>query len=101
MEIICKSDGGRLTAFLNGEIDHHNSEAVRTKIDIDIEKYHPEELILDFKDVTFMDSSGIGLVIGRCKVMKSIGGRVIIDNAAVQTKKVMKLAGLDMLTTIC
>ncbi len=101
MEITLKEDEGRLSIFLSGELDHHNAAGVRTEIDAAIEKKRPEELILDFGGISFMDSSGIGLVIGRCKLMKCIGGRVIVSGTNEQTKKVMKLAGLDMLTTIC
>ena len=92
---------GRVTAHLSGEIDHHCIEGMRTEIDNSIEVNHPEELVLDFGEVTFMDSSGIGLVMGRYKIIKENGGRLIIENAPVQIKKVMKLAGLDMLAAIC
>lgn len=101
MGITIKEDGGRITAALSGEIDHHNAPMLRSEIDNAVERLRPEELILDFAEVSFMDSSGIGLVIGRCKLMKNIGGRVTVTNTESSIKKVMKLAGLDMLTTIC
>ncbi len=101
MGISVKEEEGRVVALLNGEIDHHNAPLLRSEIDGAVERLRPEELVLDFADVSFMDSSGIGLVIGRCKLMKNIGGRVTVSNTSVQIKKVMKLAGLDMLTTIC
>lgn len=101
MGISIKEDGGRITAALSGEIDHHNAPMLRSEIDNAVERLRPEELILDFAEVSFMDSSGIGLVIGRCKLMKNIGGRVTVTNTESSIKKVMKLAGLDMLTTIC
>ena len=101
MGISVKEDEGRVTALLSGEIDHHNAPLLRAEIDNALERLRPEELVLDFGEVSFMDSSGIGLVIGRCKLMKDIGGRVMINNAGNSIKKVMKLAGLDMLTTIC
>ena len=53
-----------------------------------------------YKQVTFMDSSGIGLVMGRYKAMKTVGGRVVIENTSIQIKKVMRLAGLDRLAVI-
>lgn len=101
MGISIKEDGGRITAALSGEIDHHNAPMLRSEIDNAVERLRPEELILDFAEVSFMDSSGIGLVIGRCKLMKNIGGRVTVTNTESSIKKVMKIAGLDMLTTIC
>ena len=59
----------------------------------------PEILVLDFKDVTFMDSSGIGLVMGRYKLMQSMDGELRIQNVSSHMKKVMRLAGLDKLAT--
>lgn len=101
MAISIKEEGGRITAAMSGEIDHHNAPMLRSEIDNAVERLRPEELVLDFAEVSFMDSSGIGLVIGRCKLMKNIGGRVTVTNADNSIKKVMRLAGLDMLTTIC
>lgn len=88
------------TAFLSGEIDHHNAAYIRDKIDMTVTKLMPKELCLDFMSVTFMDSSGIGLVMGRYRLMQSLGGRVKVKNVNEQTMKVMKLAGLDMLAKI-
>lgn len=101
MGINVTEEEGRVTALLSGEIDHHNAPELRTEIDNALERVRPEELVIDFGEVTFMDSSGIGLVMGRCRLMKDMGGRVIVNNTPAQIKKVMKLAGLDMLTTIC
>ncbi len=86
-----------ITAFLEGEIDHHSASVIRYEIDAAVEKVNPEVLILDFKDVTFMDSSGIGLVMGRYKIMKPIGGELHVSNTSPHIYKVMKLAGLDRL----
>ncbi|MBE6799454.1 MAG: STAS domain-containing protein [Ruminococcaceae bacterium] len=90
-------NGEVLTAFLDGEIDHHSASVMRSEIDSAVEKNMPTMLILDFRDVTFMDSSGIGLVMGRYKVLKPIGGELHITNASPHIHKVMKLAGLDRL----
>ena len=60
---------GRVTAYLEGEIDHHNAAALRECIDEAVEKHRPETLRIDFGGVSFMDSSGVGLVIGRTSVM--------------------------------
>ncbi|MEG2813686.1 MAG: anti-sigma factor antagonist [Oscillospiraceae bacterium] len=86
-----------LTALVSGEIDHHSSREIREQIDKEIEFNKSKKLIIDFKDVTFMDSSGIGLIMGRYKLMKSFDGDVFIANCSFQMKKVMKLAGLDKL----
>lgn len=89
-----------LTAYLSGELDHHNAKSIRDEIDQSIEKHKPASLVLDFKNVTFMDSSGIGLVMGRYRAMQLSGGKVTVKNATLHIRKVMRLAGLDRLATI-
>lgn len=100
MPVIIEIENNSVTAKLQGEIDHHNAPSLRSDIDLAAEKHHPEELILDFGEVTFMDSSGIGLVMGRYKTVRTFGGKVIIRNAPAQIKKVMRLAGMDRLAEI-
>lgn len=87
-------------AFIDGEIDHHCAPAIRNEIDMAVENCHPENLIIDFGEVTFMDSSGIGLVMGRYQVMKNLGGKVCLENTPLHIKKVMRLAGLDRFASI-
>lgn len=89
-----------LTACLIGEIDHHSAKAIREEIDEAAGRARPERLMLDFRDVTFMDSSGIGLVMGRYAMMRELGGELLIDNMPAHIKKVMKLAGLEKLANI-
>ena len=68
MNVTLESSGNLLIAYLFGEIDHHTAVAVRSQIDSAIQDKLPGHLILDFKNVTFMDSSGIGLVMGRYRL---------------------------------
>jgi len=89
-----------VTVYLSGELDHHNAKEVRERIDRSIESNSPKLLVLDFKNVGFMDSSGIGLVMGRYKLMQVFGGVVKVVNAPMYIKKVMKLSGLDRLAEI-
>ena len=86
-----------VTAYLSGEIDHHSAVKLRKKIDESIIQSHAHRLNLDFSLVTFMDSSGIGLVMGRFRLMKENGGTVTLQNLPASIRKVMKLAGLDKL----
>ena len=86
-----------LTATLEGEIDHHSSQYLRNRIDEAVEATHPKRLTMDFSQVSFMDSSGIGLVMGRYQLMKSLGGEVQVASLPAYLAKVMKLAGLDKL----
>ncbi|MBQ3501838.1 MAG: anti-sigma factor antagonist [Oscillospiraceae bacterium] len=90
-------DEKSVTAYISGEIDHHNAVNLRNEIDEAVENSYPELLILDFGGVTFMDSSGIGLVMGRFKLMKNLSGKMMIENAPAMIKKVMRMAGIEKL----
>lgn len=88
---------GVLMCRLTGEIDHHSARWLRMDIDTAISDYKPKILRLDFSGVTFMDSSGIGLVMGRYKNMKLSGGSVELTNMPEYIEKVMLMAGMDKL----
>ncbi len=100
MPVRIEKDKNLTTAYISGEIDHHSAKYLRDEIDKAIASVSPAELALDFMGVTFMDSSGIGLVMGRYKLMQTIGGRVRVKNVSPSAMRVMKLAGLDMLAKI-
>ncbi len=89
-----------LTLCLIGDIDHHSAKEMRETADENIDIYSPKVLIIDFKEVSFMDTSGIGLVMGRYKIMRSIGGQVEITNLSPYLKRIMNLAGLGKLVNI-
>jgi stage II sporulation protein AA (anti-sigma F factor antagonist) len=89
-----------MTAYLIGDIDHHSAKGMREEIDGAVERGRPGELILDFRDVTFMDSSGIGLVMGRYSLMQEHGGVLKVENQSSHIRRVMKLAGLDKLAVM-
>ena len=85
---------------LSGELDHHSAEEVRVKIDDRIERDNIKKVIMDFKEVTFMDSSGIGVVIGRLKKVKNRDGKVCITNINKRVDKVFTLSGLYKIITV-
>ena len=87
----------RITAYLSGEIDHHIAAGLRREIDGPVMADPPPLLVLDFGGVTFMDSSGIGLVMGRYRLMQLAGGRLSVTGASERIQKIMRLAGLDRL----
>lgn len=89
-----------ITAKINGDLDHHTAKYIRGDIDMAIHENNPKTLILDFSAVTFMDSSGIGLVMGRYKIMNELSGEVLIANTPSYIGKVMHLAGLNKLCRI-
>ena len=88
------------TAYLNGEIDLHSAASIRAQIDNAIELNMPSLLILDFTRVSFMDSSGIGLVMGRYRNLVRRGAKLHITGTSPQIYKVMKLSGIEKLATI-
>ena len=89
-----------LCALLSGDIDHHSAKEIRREIDIAIKENDPKELILDFAAVTFMDSSGIGLVMGRYKLMNEKGGKLVIAKTPGYIAKVMRVSGVGRLAKI-
>lgn len=95
-----EKDRSGITAYIYGEIDHHTARTIRQAIDSQVELMQPRYLVLDFSDVSFMDSSGIGLVMGRYKLMNAIGGELSIANTSPSIGRVMRLAGLERLTKI-
>ena len=90
----------KMTAYLDGEIDHHNAAFIRDEIDNAIMASKPEVLKIDFDNVTFMDSSGIGLVMGRYRTLSMYGGKLIVSNLSPQFYRIMKLSGLEKIATI-
>ena len=93
-------DDGRLTVALTGEIDHHCAKGYMGAIAAKIEAYTPEVCILDFSEVTFMDSSGIAVVINALRDMKAIGGQLILTAIGRQPMRVFRASGIDQLVQI-
>ena len=86
-----------MTAALSGEIDHHSAAEMRMIIDGELGRTMPENLTFDMAGVTFMDSSGIGLILGRARTMQPWGGRVKIIDPSERVTKILKLSGLGSL----
>lgn len=84
-----------LTVFLSGEIDHHTVGMIRAKADSEIIKNKPELLILDFTDVTFMDSSGVGFTMGRYKKARETGCKTVVTGLRDRDKKILMMSGLQ------
>lgn len=86
-----------LTAKLSGEIDHHTAALIRNSIDGQAQRLMPKKLNLDFSQVSFMDSSGIGLIMGRYKQITLMGGTLSIINIPPHLERIIKLSGIDAL----
>ena len=93
-------DSGRLTVALTGEIDHHCARNYIQAISGKIEAYTPEICILDFRDVTFIDSSGIAVVINALRGMCQIQGKLILTGICEQPMRVFRASGIDKLVEI-
>lgn len=90
----------RLTIALSGEIDHHNAAVFRIESDEAIQATLAPNIRIDFGDVTFMDSSGIGFILGRYKIVESYGGNIEVINLTQRIYSMMQLAGLEKLVTL-
>ncbi len=89
--------GLEMTVYLGGEIDHHTAREMRESIDTFIQTHNPQLMKMDFSGVTFMDSSGIGLVIGRYRMMSLFGGQLIVINVPPHLQRIFNLSGLTAL----
>jgi stage II sporulation protein AA (anti-sigma F factor antagonist) len=88
---------GLLSARLSGEIDQAGAAGLREKIDRAADSCLPETLMLDFTGVNFMDSSGIGLIMGRYRLMQTMGGELLVTGASPRLRRMMQLGGLEQL----
>lgn len=100
MSIDIRSENGAAIAVLTGEIDHHTARELRSELDKFVITMQPDILIIDFSSITFMDSSGIGLIIGRYKLMKECGGRLEIKSPQPYIRRVLKLSGIERIVKI-
>ncbi len=76
------------------EIDHHTTEEIRRKVDNEITRFMPRKVIFDFNNVTFMDSAGIGMILGRYKMVKMLGGSLEMTNVKPSIRKIFEMCGI-------
>ena len=86
-----------LTVFLTGEIDHNRAAGIRSSIDSQINALRPKRLNLDFSKVSFMDSSGIGLIMGRYRSVGLVGGTLRVVNVPDSINRIIELSGVTTL----
>lgn len=91
---------GQLTVALTGEIDHHCAKKYINAIEGKIEAYTPKICVLDFREVTFMDSSGVAVVINALRCMSRIDGKLVLSEIKNQPLKVFRTSGIDKLVAI-
>ena len=92
VKFLCK--GNSLIVALNGELDHHSAQLVSSKIDSEIVNTITKNLLIDFSRVTFMDSSGIGVVVGRYKNILQLKGNLVLINPSSQIKRIFEMSGI-------
>ncbi len=100
MNIKTSFSAGRLTLFLSGELDHHESRRALHTLDELLDEYLPRDCVLDLSELSFMDSSGIALIIRISRRMKDLGGRAWIENPARQPLRVLDASGIDRLVPV-
>lgn len=89
------SGGRKLFVNIKCEIDSHTAKRLRERIDREIFLSKPEVLVLDFKDVGFMDSSGLALILGRVQLMQSMNASVSVTGLSVHNMKLIRLSGIE------
>lgn len=95
-----KKQDGTLVIAPCGEIDHHETKSLREEIDSEIMKSTPDKIIFDFSRTAFMDSSGLGLILGRYRKAKEIGIEVEIVNPGEKILRILRMAGIDKLIVV-
>ena len=86
-----------LVLKITEELDHHTVEQIRRRADYEIERHIPRKVIFDFNQVSFMDSAGIGLILGRYKNVSILGGKLVLTNVSEQVAKILKMSGVTKL----
>ena len=90
----------QLVFEMEEEIDEYSVQNIKRRMDNEIQRYMPKEVIFDFSNVSFMDSAGIGLIIGRYKLIDMIGGELKVANVNLQIQKIFEMSGLLRLIPI-
>ena len=98
--ILVDTAGSILSVRVRGEIDHHTASDIRRGIDTVLFEKRPKKLLLDLSAVSFMDSSGLGLIMGRYSVMKELEGEMVVWNPSPETRAIMTLAGMERMVRI-
>jgi len=93
-------EGQELQARIKGEVDLETADRLRQELEASLDHARPEVLLLDLAGVTFMDSSGLGVILGRYRRLKKQGGRVVICRPQPQVRRLLELSGLGKIMTI-
>ena len=97
-EFICEK--GKMKVYLTGELDHHHAGEIMREIVREIDKNLPRDCILDLEKLSFMDSSGIAVILKTYKLMNEIDGRLWVENVPPQPMKFLDASGVDRIVRI-
>ncbi len=100
MELSSEYSSGRLTVYLKGELDHHSSRNALMDMDELLDEYMPRDCAINLSRLSFMDSSGIALIIRISRRMSALGGRTWIENPSKQPYRVIDAAGIERLVPV-
>ncbi len=99
-QVIYETKGDTLVVRVGGEIDHHSAVAVRAGIDEQVTASRPGRVLLELSRVDFMDSSGLGLIMGRYAMVTKYGGKFAVLDPSPAVLKILRLAGMERMITI-
>lgn len=94
MNITYDKENRLLKLEMTEEIDHCAAEKIRSRADFEIQEYTPKKVLMDFENVSFMDSAGIGMILGRYKTAQMVGSTLNITNVKPSLKKVLEMSGV-------
>lgn len=100
MSLHCKIDGRKMTAQIVGEVDHHCARQLMLELERKLEIYFPRELILDLSGVSFMDSSGIAILLRACRQMREMDGQIQVTGVTNQAARVLRTAGVQKMMRV-
>ena len=100
MTIELSGEDRLLTVRMDGELDHRYAEYVRKSVEKEIRRTGAQNIAFDFSGVSFMDSSGIGLIMGRFKTVSHLGGKIILYGMNKNIERIVKMAGIERIASI-
>lgn len=98
--VVINMQNDTMMCMIGGDIDHHSARTIRMQIDEDLQRNRPRQLVLDLSRVAFMDSSGLGLILGRFSKASEIGAECVLLNPNENVTKILDVAGIGRLMRI-
>lgn len=100
MKVLSSYRDGRLNLYFQGELDHHEARGAMGRIEQMIDEYLPRDCVVDMSGLTFMDSSGIAVILNIAKRLNRMGGRAWVENPCAQPLRVIDASGIDRIVRV-